>query len=284
MPAEHSKTVDTEVIHSFERPPLVETVMGVQFKRLPKLTTPFLALFWASLGDDWTNVEEVAAQVPQYERFDDERSWGQLAQISFRVSDVPEIRYRISNSRRTRMIQVQNGAIHYNWLGSGGQDYPRYAVVRPEFEDIVQRFSSFLDKRSIGTIEMDQWEITYVDHFPKGTVWNSKEDWSRLLHGASVPYSIAEGLALDTVFLKSSYEIASRRGRLHIQVLHGQTQNPKANSRTEMLRVDLTARGPIDKQTSMVEGLNLGRNAIVKAFFNLTSQEAHDYWGYKHGG
>ena len=46
---------------SFERPPVVETVLGVQFKRLPGLTNAHLASFWRELGSDWPEIDFVPA-------------------------------------------------------------------------------------------------------------------------------------------------------------------------------------------------------------------------------
>lgn len=274
--------MDADPIHTFERPPLVETVLGVQFKRLPKLTTPYLSLFWESLGPEWVNVEEVPALEPQYERFAEEKSWTLANTVNIRVSQVPEVLLRISNSQRTRMIQVQNGRLHYNWLGAGGtQDYPHYSVVRPEFEEILSKFRQFLEKKSLGTMDHDQWEVTYIDHIPKGTVWNGPSDWAKLFPSLPLASSVASDITIDTILMRLSFEIAPQKGRLHIQFQHGAIQNPKDPARKELLRMDLTARGPTDGSTNVLAGLNLGRNSIVRAFFNLTSPEAHTYWGYK---
>lgn len=57
----------------------------------------------------------------------------------------------------------------------------------------------------------------------------------------------------------------------------------------EILRLMLTARGPITQDESREDsqlgaGLDLGRERIVRAFFELTSEEAHKYWGVHNDG
>ena len=46
----------------------------------------------------------------------------------------------------------------------------------------------------------------------------------------------------------------------------------------EVLRLTLTARGPIDESTRLSDGLDLGRRVIVLTFRDITSKEAHAFW------
>ena len=45
------------------------------------------------------------------------------------------------------MIQIQNGRLHFNWLGTEGGAYPRYENVREGFAAALRAFLEFLDSR-----------------------------------------------------------------------------------------------------------------------------------------
>ncbi len=68
------------------------------------------------------------------------------------------------------MIQVQNGRLHLNWLGRG--QYPRYATIRPEFDQALAAFTAFVADEDLGEIRANQREITYVNQIPKGPLWS----------------------------------------------------------------------------------------------------------------
>src|SRR5690349_146441 len=118
-----------------KRPPVVETILGVQFEPLPKFRNAHLALFWKRLGKDWTVPNDAPLLVPQFEQYGAE-VW-RLPSLQLQVIQDASARAQIRNRDENRMIQVQNGRLHYNWLGQAGGDYPRYRTIRPEFDRVV---------------------------------------------------------------------------------------------------------------------------------------------------
>lgn len=212
----------------------------------------------------------------QYERFGDERSWDTLGEFKLLISQEPPVRLRITNQQRSRMVQLQNGRIHYNWLATGGENYPRYSTVLSEFRGVFKKFADFLEKNSLGGIEPDQWEITYVNHIYKETLWNSLEETSKIFHSMCLDPRLGEEFRLDGFGTRISNEIKPQLGRLHVQLNHAKDKEGK-----ETLRLDLTARGPVNEQIDLWQGIDLGHKSIVNAFYNMTTEEAHKYWGYK---
>lgn len=265
----------------FKRPPVLETVLGVQFDPLAKLSNAHLGVFWEELGQGWPNVNDAQRLDRQFETFGKGRPWaGSRLQLDLRQP--PSSRVQIRNSEEDRMIQVQNDGFHYNWLGHEGKEYPHYHVVRLEFDHEFKRFLGFLEKHSIEEPKTNQWEVTYVNHMPKGTVWNVPGDWPELFPPLVSLSHEPSSLMLETFRGDWKFEITQQLGRLHVQIMHGL----KNGMNTELLVMKLTARGPIDKSEgkglSLDDGLNLGRRTIVTAFKELTSEKAHDYWGLIH--
>jgi len=62
-------------------------------------------------------------------------------------------------------------------------------------------------------------------------------------------------------------------GRLHIEFRHSKSQEG-----LEVIRLQLTARGPINEEQSLDRGFTLGHEAIVRTFTAMTSEVAHTYW------
>jgi uncharacterized protein (TIGR04255 family) len=267
----------------FDHPPVVETVLGVQFEPLKGFRNGHLGAFWKRLGPDWPILTDVPPLTPQFERFGETEAWAE-AGLQLKLTQEMAARVQITNADRNRMIQVQNGRLHYNWLGEKGDQYPRYQKVRPGFDCALEKFEQFLADERLGTLRPNQWEVTYVNHIPKGTVWNEPQDWQSLFRFPLMPSANAGDLQLESVSGAWHFVIEPRRGRLHAHLQHGRKGGATGE---EILVLTLTARGPAggkdDEQgLALDEGLDCGREAIVKAFAELTSEKAHEYWGLVH--
>lgn len=267
----------------YEHPPVIETVLGAQFDRLRGFKNAHFGAFWKTLDrDDWPVVSDAPALPPQLERFTDSVKWGKGLQIQ--LTQDPASRLRIKNKAGDRMIQVQNGRVHFNWIGEEGGPYPRYPKVREGFAGVLRRFLEFLAQEKLGDFRPNQWEVTYVNHIPKGTVWNTPSDWRffRPLGAVSSVPEIMEGESFNGEW---HFVIPEQRGRLHVQWQHAVKPDPE-EEREEFIRLTLTARGPVQQSEDALEmildGLKLGREVIVRSFKSFMSDEANTYWGLQH--
>lgn len=279
-----------EALPEFERPPVVETVLGLQFEPLPEFRNAHLGLFWSflnsegvhrTLGRGWPHSIDAPKLEPQNERFGGEKPWRRLG-FELKVSQDPSVRIQIQDDDRDRMIQLQNGRLHYNWLGLGGEKYPRYDEIRPEFDEVLKQFEHFLTDHKLGELQPNQWEVTYVNHIPKGTVWKEPNDWQDVFRQLPSVIDCPESVELESCAGEWHFEIKPQVGRLHIQLGHGRSS---VENSEDLLRLRLTARGPIGgtegNGLDLGQGLDLGREIIVTTFKAITSESAHEYWGLK---
>lgn len=278
------RTESTRELPSFRKPPVIEAVLGVQFHPLPGLTNGHLGAFWKHLqaaaqsdGERWDCPSDASTIEPAFERFEEERSWSRPP-ATLRLTQDPSCRLQIRNTTADAMVQVQNGRLHYNWIGRGGQDYPRYGFVRPAFDQVYAGFRQFLSGENLGPISPNQWEVTYVNHIPRGSVWNDPTDWAKLFNGLIGSARRITEVRLESLAGAWHFEIPEKRGRLHVDLKHAKLTDTVTN---EVLRLTLTARGPIDQKACLSEGLDLGRRVIVLTFWDITSKEAHDFWESK---
>ena len=274
-----------DALPSFDRPPVVETVLGVQFKSLPGFCNAHLGAFWKDLGGEWCKLLGKDWSLPTdaptlestFERFEGSEGWAPL-RSGFRLTGDPSARLQIRSATGDAMIQLQNGRLHYNWLGKGGGDYPRYDNVRPRFDELLGGFKAFASNEGLGELLPNQWEVTYVNHMPKGSVWRTPSDWPSVLVGLPGAWAEPSAVQLESFSGAWHFQIDPQRGRLHVEIRHARAGSAEG---PEVLRLTLTARGPASDEQSVGQGLDLGRKAIVTTFKEITSSKAHEYWGLK---
>jgi uncharacterized protein (TIGR04255 family) len=269
---------------TYDRPPVVETVVGVQFDPIRGLSNGHLGAFWHQLGDEWPRVSHANPLNQEFEEFGDEGAWGGLG-ARLRLTTDSACRLQIHSAADDRMIQVQNGRLHLNWLAQGGRHaYPRYSRVREGFDELLHRFAAFLGEQGLERPGFNQWEVTYLNHIPRETVWSDPSDWSFLRLLSAAP-PLPAGLRPESASGEWHFEIEPRRGRLHALLQHVRQRKPVEQ---ELLVLNLTARGgiPGDRHAfaSALAGLDLGHEVIVRSFQAMMSDSANESWGLHHGG
>lgn len=274
MPA----SIDKASLPDYANPPVVETILGVQFDRLLAFRNAHLGAFWKTLkAEDWPTVSDAPPLQPQFERFDEAARWGKGPQIQ--LTQVQAGRMQVTRRGGDRMIQLQNGRLHYNWMGQDADTYARYVNVRAGFEDALNRFLSFTKAEGVGEFRPNQWEVTYLNHIVKGTVWSTPADWNFFRPLAGVP-SVEGVVERESFDGEWHFIIPDKRGRLHIQWRHGVKGGDEEQ---EIVVLTLTARGPVRTAdtSGVLEGIDAGHSAIVQSFAALMSTSANEYWGLK---
>lgn len=263
----------------YELPPVVETLLGVQFQRLESWGTPHFGLFWQRVRDEYPQFEIQPPLLHQEERFGAENVAPKS--LSFRLQQEPPLRCWFLNSTGGRLLQLQNGHFIHNWRLAGKQDtYPRYDLtIRPQFESEWRRFCEFLASEGISEPKITQCEVTYVNHIARSNGWESSEDlpqvfpcWSGENSGNFLPTP-------ESVVLNSNYVLPNQQGRLHIEA---EPAIREADAQ-EVLQLKLTVRGrPASSSLSdILNWFDLGREWVVRGFTDFTSARMHELWKRK---
>ncbi len=83
---------------------------------------------------------------------------------------------------RTVSCKLQTTRFHLNWRKREGF-YPSYHRLIHEFEQMFHCFSQFVEKTGVGKLALNQWELTYIDAFPREEYWTTPADWAKFLPG-----------------------------------------------------------------------------------------------------
>jgi uncharacterized protein (TIGR04255 family) len=263
------------MLPKFDKPPVIEMVVGVEFADLGGLTIPHFGLFWAQIKDKYPNCVVKEPAPSQIEIFDGQGK--QEIKFNFPILGPPQIRCWYSNEQRTWLLQLQQDRFIQNWRKTASDpSYSHYTNVRNRFEEEFQRFQEFVEKQQLGSLQIRQCEVSYVNHIELG-----KEPDGPFELAEISPYLSAQkqGDFLPTpdgVTLSASYVIPENRGRLYIAA---QTAFRHFDAK-EILQMTVSARViPISQgHSEILDALDLGHEWAVRGFTDFTSDKMHKLW------
>lgn len=271
----------------FQHPPVMEVALGVQFKPLASFGVPQIGRLWERFRERFPKVEHQ----PQLDH-EIERRGAQLPQVSFRVLEPNRAllpRVWMINDSGTELLQVQQDRFVRNWrrYSDGTARYPEYLEhLRPSFVSELGEFVSFIESEGLGAVEFDQCDLSYVNHIEPNEVWSTTGDWWKVFPSIAPAIDKDSGGPLDYIGLRMRREMVDANGdflgRLHIQLDSTlSAPRPEKPEPHPLFILQLIARGsPVGRGVEgVLSFLDLGHDAIVTTFANITSSAMHGAWG-----
>lgn len=263
----------------FEKPPVVEVAIGVQFAPLTSVKSAHMGLLWSRFRNEFPKTEDQMTLSRAFEKFDKPEP----PEILFEPATVTPRCWMLTEDGSS-LLQVQQDRLVRNWRKVGpNTGYPRYAALRESFRVSVEEFQKFLAEEKLGTLKPDLCELTYIDNIEKGGIWEQFGQIDRVVTAWKNPTSEEFVLFPEAVDLKVRYILpdvdGKPVGRLHLNL------DPvyRSSDRMAMLRLQTIARG-----TPMGEGLegvlnflDIAHEATGAAFLALTSKEIQRSWSPK---
>ena len=263
---------------SFERPPVVEVVLGVQFAATQFLAT-HLGLLWSRFRHSFPRVEQ-HAPVPVATDLVGESSAG--IRIEFAEPLTPRCWFVAED--RTHLLQIQPGLFSHNWRKTkSNPSYPRYPLLRSEFRSELETLSSFLEAERIGPLRIHRCEVTYVNHIlaDGGAIWSGHGDISKVTRVFApnddrdfLPATSSSGFRLD---YQMEAPTAATKGGLVVTM----TPGFETASENPMFNLTLSAQGT-SKGNDIGGAMNFLDEAhewVVRGFADLITDGLHRHWG-----
>lgn len=254
---------------SFDRPPVVEVVMGVQFQPL-QLLPPYFGLFWETVRSTYPACTENPPIEPQIEDF---TRPGALQDLKLQLTKVPPLpRVFFVESSGNWLIQLQRDRFLHNWrCVSDEHEYPRYPAVRERFFAQWSNFRRFVSEHEeLGEVKVNQLEITYLNRIRP---WTDDADLGQVF--PDFQWRKGDRLLAKPESCNISCAFASddKRSRLRATIRPGIHKE-----KGKILLFDLTVRG-LPQKDDLEAWFDEGRRWIVTAFTDLTSHKWHETWG-----
>lgn len=269
---------DLESLPRFEKPPVVETVLGVHFRPLETLTSAHQGLVWERLfRPQFPNLEDRAPIAEARERFGEERLAGTPV-VRWQVQDRPEApRLWAASESGEHVVQIQKDAFFANWLRPPHYGaYLPYAERRREFSEQLAKLDEFVRQEGLGQIEPTACVVTYVNHIELGGFEEIGPTLARLLTCWTNETSDDWLPNPDNAIVKLGFPMPEQAGRLNVTL----TPVVQRDSKRHMLRLDLTARRTVNPPeiARALEEIHLGHEWVVRGFASLTRPEMHTIW------
>ena len=258
----------------FKHPPVTETLLGVQFAPLRSFSLPHFGLYWGQIRSEYPVQDTKPPLGPQLEEFGPALP---PQVVKLMLSAAIEARCWFIDSSGSQLIQVQRDRFIRNWRKATAQErYPEYEYLRPRFEKDWGRFCSFLADAGIERPEVNQCEVTYINHIPLGEGFSSFGEIHRVVTLVAPPPAGFLPSEPEVVVLNNSYLMPDKKGRLHVTL---QPAVRKDDNRV-VLQLTLTARGRPEPGTEgILRWFDIGHEWITRGFADLTTAEMHRLWG-----
>jgi uncharacterized protein (TIGR04255 family) len=260
----------------FERPPLEEMVVGVQFEPLLNLRAAHLGMYWSPIRAEYPFTEDQAPVSHVVEALELKATADTLAAIQLKIPPLPRCWFLTED--KTQLLQVQRDRFLRNWRRVVGDErYPRFGHLTDAFKRAWVGFLTFAEAEQLGPVKVNQCELTYINNIERGAGWTELGELDRVLRfqrprepGGFLPPP-------ELVTWQVRYKFPDGRGRLHVEM------NPifRGRDMSLALALNLTARGaPTGGSLDEIFAwFDLAHEWIARAFAELTAPESHELWG-----
>ena len=272
----------SELPVTYERPPIVEVALSIQFSATPTIGIERFGEFWSSHKAAYPDVAVVPSIPPCTEDFGHETRWRPL-NPKFSFSDKPECRLQMKSSDGQWMAQLQADRVVVNWLKKG-DDYSRFPEALSRFVSFLNKWTEYLDSSDLAETQLQFWELSYVNRIEKKDLWATPADWPSVFPGLFGEASAMAGNQDLRGFQGHwVWHIADPLSNIYVDLRPGVS---KENASEDVIFFRLTARGPFtfENGEDRVEGIKSnfsgGRAAIANLFNKIISTNAKQAWGY----
>lgn len=183
--------------------------------------------------------------------------------------------WRLTNVMSDRALRLTTHGFAFGWLGHGGERYPRYESVRDGFVAVLDAVRTLAQPAGKSFVPQT-WSVRYVNRIPRGTAWSTVGEWKFFSLWQSQPL---KRLAIDPTGFQARWDLSLEAERGHLTILFRHDSASSADE-TESVWIELTASSTVDEsEMSLFDGLDHGREVIVRAFNEVVSLDAKTYWG-----
>ncbi len=261
----------TTTLPSYKNPPINEVVCGMLFQTPENIRIPHIGLLWDKFRREYPIIQHAMPIA------------GTKGQILIdNVTGLPTQRVWFVNKADDQLIQFQFDRFYFNWR-CRENGYPRYSHVIKNFQKAQDTIENFFKEFDLGELRPTGYELSYINHIPKGQGWNTLDDLSKVFTDFVWKDKIGRFLPTPVnITWQTTFPLSEAKGHLIVTLKQG----TRVNDKIPLLLLELTARG-IDEsknKKALREWFDLAREWIVRGFADLTSSEVQKvYWEREDG-
>lgn len=251
---------------SYKNPPVNEVVFGVRFRTPDNLRMPHIGILWEKFRVDYPIIQHAPPIAS---------AKGEIRIDSATGAPIPRVWF--INKADDQLIQFQFDRFYYNWRRRL-TEYPRYDHLIKNFESLINDIVIFFKEFEFGELEPIEFELTYINHIPKGEGWNTIDDLPKI-------FSDFVWNRVDARFLPNPQKVAwhanfllpENKGNLIVSMQHA----IRTEDKVPLLVLELKATGTHEStgKEDIRAWFDLAREWIVRGFADLTTPQIQRTWG-----
>lgn len=264
MESSINKSDSSVTLPSYKKPPIGEVVCGMRFHPVG-LLIPHIGLLWERFRADYPKIQHAEPLVS---------AAGVIPVDS--ITGLPIPRVWFINESDDQLVQVQTDLLYFNWR-CRKNEYPRYDHVIKRFKSARDIVASFFGEEGLGELNPIKYELTYINHIPKGEGWDTIADLNKIF--SDFIWVGSKGRFLpnpDKIAWTTEFPLQENMGSLSIMLKHA----IRNVDRVPLYVLELSAKGigePKDRN-DFRKWFDVAHEWIVKGFTDITTPKAHKMW------
>ena len=258
----------------FRKPPVVETVMGLQFEEIKGLSSLLLGKFHDIIRSEYPKSEEqmrLDRLVETFPRVPRPQGFKLVTQQR------RPIRAWFLSEQADRLLQLQADRLTFNWRKpSSDAPYPSYSMNSHCFFEALEKLHRFIADHRLGEISPEIVEVIYVNHIPRMHGQSFAQMFPHYLSGMTLDHSTGFLPEPEVLSWNRVYEIPEKRGRLYAEASVAQNAQ---DGEDQIIVLKMTAR-VLHSEDSEIEGtFDIAHEWVVRGFESVTTLSARrDEW------
>lgn len=251
----------------FSAPPVQEVVIGIHFNPIYGLHQAHIGSFWERIREDYPRVQDHET-LPRQVTYPDMRPVLDLTLSS----TLPPLRAWLLSEDSTALVQLQHDRIVHNWRNRGAP-YLHFEAHLTKFCQVYENLIKALDNFQLPEPQTTHIEVAYINSIEAPSLSTALPQFPRILLSQTRgvgPHTVQERMAIRFPVFNDKGEI----GSLNVEA------TPVISDPITSLRLAFVFHGRIQTNdlNRVVPLILRGREAIVEAFTELTSEELHQEW------
>jgi uncharacterized protein (TIGR04255 family) len=247
---------------SYKCPPVDEVVCGFRFEPFRELKVSHIGLLWEKFRNEYPKSQHAVPIATDNSLPVDE------------ATGIPLPRIWFISKADNELIQFQSDRFYYNWRHRG-DDYPRYPSVIKNFKKAKGHLDAFVKELQLGTIKPLEYELTYINHIPRGDGWEKIDDLPKVIGDFTWQKEKHRFLPNPTnIAWQVRFELPENKGWLNAKL----SQATRKVDSVPSLILELSANGFGEEKTekAMQDWFDLAHEWIVRGFTELTAREIQE--------
>jgi len=254
------------ILPSYKNPPVNEVVCGMRFHTPNKLFIPHIGSLWEKFRNDYPSIRHAMPIAS---------AKGELTIDLATGAPLPRVWF--INKSDDQLIQFQIDRFYFNWR-KREQDYPRYENVIKNFENVMNSVKNLFDEFEFGELKPIEYELSYINHIPKGQGWNTIDDLPKIFSDYVWRETKERFLPKPKrVGWNKQFSLPENKGNLNVSL----KQATRTEDKVPLFVLELKTLGIFDETAKIEEfreWFDLAHEWIVRGFNDLTTPEIHKIW------